>query len=114
MLLATIALAALQIAVPPPTGHVNDLASILDSASIRHMEAVAQDIRAKTRGDEIADHRDQWSPGLPAVQQCRREGSGRRATAREPFLVGRFCRPHRTHYDGARRAIPMGPAAWGS
>jgi uncharacterized protein len=40
-----------QVAIPPPTGHVNDFAGVLDSASIRHMEAVIIDIRAKTRGE---------------------------------------------------------------
>jgi uncharacterized protein len=40
-----------QVAIPAPTGHVNDFAGVLDSASIRHMEAVNTDIRAKTRGE---------------------------------------------------------------
>src|SRR5436309_2720733 len=43
----------LQISVPPPRGFVNDFAGVLDSASIRHVEAVIQEVREKT-GGEIA------------------------------------------------------------
>ena len=41
----------LQISVPPPQGYVNDFAGVLDTASIRHMEAVITEVRAKTRGE---------------------------------------------------------------
>jgi uncharacterized protein len=41
----------LQISVPPPRGLVNDFAGVLDSASIRHMEAVISEVREKTRGE---------------------------------------------------------------
>ncbi|HLZ44135.1 MAG TPA: TPM domain-containing protein, partial [Gemmatimonadales bacterium] len=40
-----------QIAVPPPRGYVNDFAGVLDSASIRHMEAVITEVRDKTKGE---------------------------------------------------------------
>ena len=70
----------LQVAIPQPTGHVNDFAGVLDSASIRHMEAVITDIRAKTRG-EIAvvtlhpDGREtvrEWriNPEMPIPEQA--------------------------------------------
>ena len=41
----------LQITVPPPVGYVNDFAGVLDSASIRHMDAVIGELRDKTRGE---------------------------------------------------------------
>ena len=41
----------LQVSVPPPRGFVNDFAGVLDSASIRHMEAVIAEVREKTRGE---------------------------------------------------------------
>ncbi|HEY3221995.1 MAG TPA: TPM domain-containing protein [Gemmatimonadales bacterium] len=41
----------LQIAIPPPRGFVNDFAGALDTASIRHMEAVIAEVREKTRGE---------------------------------------------------------------
>jgi uncharacterized protein len=40
-----------QIAVPSPRGYINDFAGVLDSESIRHMEAVITEVRDKTRGD---------------------------------------------------------------
>lgn len=43
----------LQVTVPPPRGFVNDFAGVLDSASLRHMEAVINEVREKT-GGEIA------------------------------------------------------------
>src|SRR5919109_2212389 len=44
-------IALAQIAIPPPRGYVNDFAGILDSESIRHMEAVIAEVRDKTRGE---------------------------------------------------------------
>lgn len=41
----------LQVAVPAPRGFVNDFAGVLDSQSIRHMEAVITEVRDKTRGE---------------------------------------------------------------
>lgn len=41
----------LQVSIPPPRGFVNDFAGVLDSASIRHMEAVIKEVREKTRGE---------------------------------------------------------------
>ena len=52
MQLATLVVLA-QIAIPPPRGYVNDFAGVLDSQSVRHMEAVIAEVRAKT-GGEIA------------------------------------------------------------
>ena len=43
----------LQISVPAPRGFVNDFAGVLDSVSVRHMDAVIQEVREKT-GGEIA------------------------------------------------------------
>jgi len=43
----------LQISVPPPRGFVNDFAGVLDSASVRHMEAVIREVREKTRGEIV-------------------------------------------------------------
>lgn len=40
-----------QVTVPPPSGYVSDFARILDSQSIRHMEAVITELREKTRGE---------------------------------------------------------------
>lgn len=40
-----------QIPIPSPRGYVNDFAGVLDSASIRHMEAVITELRNKTRGE---------------------------------------------------------------
>lgn len=41
----------LQVAVPAPRGFVNDFAGVLDSQSIRHMDAVIAEVRDKTRGE---------------------------------------------------------------
>ena len=41
----------LQISVPPPHGFVNDFAGVLDSASIRHLDAVIGEVREKTKGE---------------------------------------------------------------
>lgn len=41
----------LQITVPAPRGFVNDFAGVLDSQSIRHMEAVIAEVRDKARGE---------------------------------------------------------------
>ena len=43
----------LQISIPPPRGYVNDFAGVFDSASVRHIESVIRELRAKT-GGEIA------------------------------------------------------------
>src|SRR5205823_3532397 len=39
--------------IPPPRGYVNDFAGVFDSASVRHIESVIRQLRAKT-GGEIA------------------------------------------------------------
>src|SRR6266700_2624755 len=41
----------LQIAIPPPSGYVNDFAGVLDPASVAHMDAVIREVRDKTRGE---------------------------------------------------------------
>ena len=41
----------LQVSVPPPRGFVNDFAGVLDSASVRHLQAVISEVREKTRGE---------------------------------------------------------------
>jgi len=40
-----------QIALPAPTGYVNDFAHVLDPAAVRRMEALIAEVREKTRGD---------------------------------------------------------------
>src|SRR5437667_12173503 len=41
----------LQIAIPVPSGYVNDFAAVLDPASIAHMDAVIREVKDKTRGE---------------------------------------------------------------
>src|SRR5213592_718707 len=41
----------LQIAIPAPSGYVNDFAGVLDPASVTHMDAVIREVRDKTRGE---------------------------------------------------------------
>ena len=43
--------AVLQIAIPAPSGYVNDFAGVLDPASVTHMDAVIREVRDKTRGE---------------------------------------------------------------
>lgn len=42
---------AQQPVIPPPTGLVNDFAHVLDSGSIQRMTRIAEDVRAKSRGE---------------------------------------------------------------
>lgn len=74
----------LQISVPPPQGYVNDFAGVLDTASIRHMEAVITEVRAKTRGEiavvTLADIGDRAASDV-AVQIGRQWGVGAKSEA---------------------------------
>src|SRR5436309_5317945 len=83
MLLAVFIMLA-QIAIPPPRGYVNDFAGVLDTASIRHMEAVITEVRAKTRGEiavvTLADIGDRAASDA-AVQIGRQWGVGAKGEA---------------------------------
>jgi uncharacterized protein len=83
----TVFVALAQIAVPPPRGYVNDFAGVLDSQSIRHMEAVITEVREKTRGEiavvtlpEIGDR----SASAVALQIGRQWGVGASGEAGDP------------------------------
>lgn len=76
-----------QLTIPPPIGYVNDFARIVDSQSIRHMEAVITELREKTRGEiavvtlpDIGDHQ----ASDVALQIGRQWGVGARAEAGDP------------------------------
>jgi len=73
-----------QIAIPPPRGLVNDFAGALDSASIRHMEAVITEVRDKTRGEiavvTLADIGDRAASDV-ALQIGRQWGVGPKGAA---------------------------------
>ena len=77
----------LQVALPAPTGFVNDFARVLDSQSIRHMDAVIAELREKTRGEiavvtlaEIGDR----SASEVATQIGRQWGVGAKGEAGDP------------------------------
>src|SRR3989454_10219430 len=76
-----------QIAIPAPTGYVNDFAGVLDAAAVRRMEAVITDVRDKTRGEiavvTLADIGDR-APVDVAVQIGRAWGVGARGEAGDP------------------------------
>jgi len=76
-----------QVTVPPPSGYVNDFARILDSPSVRHMEAVITELREKTRGEiavvtlpEIGDRQ----ASDVSVQIGRQWGVGAKGEAGDP------------------------------
>src|SRR4029077_2174318 len=73
-----------QISIPPPRGFVNDFAGVLDSASIRHLEAVIAEVRDKTKGEiavaTLADIGDRAASDV-AVQIGRQWGVGAKAEA---------------------------------
>ena len=79
--------ALLQVSVPPPRGFVNDFAGVLDSVSVRHMEAVIQEVREKT-GGEIAvvtlSDLNGRAAGDAAVQIGRQWGVGAKGEAGDP------------------------------
>ena len=74
----------LQIAVPAPRGYVNDFAAVLDSQSVRHMDAVIAEVRDKTRGEiavvTLADIHDRSASDV-AVQIGREWGVGAKGEA---------------------------------
>jgi len=80
-------IALAQIAIPSPRGYVNDFAGVLDSESIRHMEAVITEVRDKTRGEiavvTLADIGDR-APSDVALQIGRQWGVGAKAEAGDP------------------------------
>jgi len=77
----------LQIAVPAPTGYVNDFAHVLDASSVAHMEAVIAELREKTRGEiavvTLPDIGDR-APSDVAVQIGREWGVGATGQAGDP------------------------------
>jgi len=48
---ATLFLLPQGIQIPPPTGLVNDFAHVLQPDAVQRMERIAQDVRAKSRGE---------------------------------------------------------------
>jgi uncharacterized protein len=76
-----------QIAIPPPRGYVNDFAGVLDSQSIRHMEAVITEVREKTRGEiavvTLPDIGDRSASDV-ALQIGRQWGVGATGSAGDP------------------------------
>src|SRR2546426_434343 len=76
-----------QIALPAPTGYVNDFAHVLDPAAVRRMEALIAEVRAKTRGDiavvTLADIGDR-APLEVALQIGRQWGVGAKGEAGDP------------------------------
>ena len=76
-----------QIAIPEPRGFVNDFAGVLDAAAVSHMEAVAAEVREKTRGEiavvTFADIGDRQASDV-AVLIGRRWGVGAAGEAGDP------------------------------
>src|SRR3989442_16033392 len=76
-----------QIALPAPTGYVNDFAHVLDPAAVRRMEALIAEVREKTRGDiavvTLADIGDR-APLDVALQIGREWGVGAKGEAGGP------------------------------
>src|ERR1700694_65447 len=77
----------LQIAIPPPRGYVNDFAGVLDSQSVRHMEAVIAEVQEKTRGEiavvTLPDIGDRAASDV-ALQIGRQWGVRAKAAAGDP------------------------------
>lgn len=80
-------LALQQVTLPPPRGYVNDFAGILDSQSIRHMDAVIAEVRGKTRGEiavvTLPDIGDRAASDV-ALQIGRQWGVGAAGDAGDP------------------------------
>src|SRR5256885_7211391 len=76
-----------QIAIPAPTGYVNDFAGVLDAAAVRRMEAVITDVRDKTHGEiavvTLADIGDRAAADV-ALQIGRQWGVGAKGEAGDP------------------------------
>src|SRR5881409_3420354 len=77
----------LQIAIPAPSGYVNDFAAVLDPASIAHMDAVIREVKDKTRGEiavvTLSDIGDREASDV-ALQIGRQWGVGAKAAAGDP------------------------------
>ncbi|MGH7522339.1 MAG: TPM domain-containing protein [Gemmatimonadales bacterium] len=77
----------LQITVPAPRGFVNDFAGVLDSQSVRHLEAVIAEVRQKTRGEiavvTLPDIGDRAASDV-ALQIGRQWGVGDTGAAGDP------------------------------
>jgi len=86
-MLVTLCCALLQIAVPPPSGYVNDFAGVLDATSVAHMTAVITELREKTRGEiavvTLADIDDRPAADV-ALQIGRQWGVGAKGEAGDP------------------------------
>ena len=76
-----------QIAIPAPTGYVNDFAGVLDPAAVQRMEAVITQVRDQTRGEiavvTLADIGDRAAADV-AVEIGRQWGVGARGAAGDP------------------------------
>src|SRR5205809_6797976 len=99
----------LQIAIPVPSGYVNDFAAVLDPASIAHMDAVIREGKEKTRGEiavvTLSDIGDREASDV-ALQIGRQWGVGAKAAAGDPAtnpggVVS--LRPPKNHRSGTRR-----------
>jgi uncharacterized protein len=79
--------ALLQIALPQPRGYVNDFASVLDPASVAHMDAVSAEVRDKTHGEiavvTLSDIGNRAGADV-ALQIGRQWGVGAKAEAGDP------------------------------
>src|SRR5213594_3228664 len=77
----------LQIAIPVPSGYVNDFAAVLDPASIAHMDAVIREVKDKTRGEiavvTLSDIGDREASDV-ALQIGRQWGVGAKAADGDP------------------------------
>lgn len=86
-LLVALLLVAQQLTFPAPRGYVNDFASVLDPASVAHMNAVIAEVREKTRGEitvvTLADIDDR-APADVALEIGRQWGVGAKGEAGDP------------------------------
>lgn len=96
----------LQVAIPPPRGFVNDFAGVLDSVSVRHMEAVVQEVREKTGGEiavvTLPDLNGRAASDV-AVQIGRQWGVGAKGEAGDPkknLGVVVLLMPRQNHQSG--------------
>jgi len=86
-MLIAVVIALAQAPAPPPVGFVNDFAGVLDSASIRHIDAVVRELREKTRGEiavvTLPDIGDRAAADV-ALQIGRQWGVGAKGNAGDP------------------------------
>ena len=80
-------LALVQIAIPAPSGYVNDFAGVLDPAAVSRMEAVIAEVRAQSRGEiavvTLPDLGDRAASDV-ALQIGRQWGVGAKGAAGDP------------------------------